>query len=414
MGAGGNRQGAASRGVQLLTRLVEITGRYEIDYGLTEEQRILRSSIRDFAESEIAPVASELDENGQFSVELTREMAGLGLFGIVVPEEYGGSGMDYLSYCIAVEELARIDGSQAATVAAGNSLGIGPIYYYGNEKQKKEWLPRLCSGEILSSFGLTEPDAGSDAGASKTTAELKDGRWVINGSKIFITNSSSEISGVCTVQTVTGMRSDGKKEISCILVPNGTPGFSAEKMKDKMMWRASDTGELYFEDCEVPEENLLGSRGEGFHQMLETLDNGRLAIAAMGLGGAQGAFEMALNYAREREQFGQPISTFQVNAFKLADMAVEIEAARALLYKACQLRDEGKPFSKQAAMSKLYCSEVMGRVVDEAVQIFGGYGLMKEYNIERFYRDHKLLTIGEGTSEVQRIVISRHIGCYDV
>lgn len=347
-------------------------------------------------------------------MELTRKMAGLGLFGIVVPEEYGGSGMDYLSYCIAVEELARIDGSQAATVAAGNSLGIGPIYYYGNEKQKKQWLPRLCSGEILSSFGLTEPDAGSDAGASKTTAELKDGRWVINGSKIFITNSSSEISGVCTVQTVTGMRSDGKKEISCILVPNGTPGFTAEKMKGKMMWRASDTGELYFDDCEVPEENLLGARGEGFHQMLETLDNGRLAIAAMGLGGAQGAFEMALNYAREREQFGRPISTFQVNAFKLADMAVEIEAARALLYKACRLRDEGKPFSRQAAMSKLYCSEVMGRVVDEAVQIFGGYGLMREYNIERFYRDYKLLTIGEGTSEVQRIVISRQIGCYDV
>jgi len=414
MGAGWNRQGAASRGVQLLARQVEITGRYEIDYGLTEEQRILRSSIRDFAESEIAPVAADLDERGEFSAELTRKMAGLGLFGIVVPEKYGGSGMDYLSYCIAVEELARIDGSQAATVAAGNSLGIGPIYYYGSENQKKEWLPRLCSGEILSSFGLTEPDAGSDAGASKTAAELKDGRWVINGSKIFITNSSSEISAVCTVQTVTGMRSDGKKEISCILVPNGTPGFTAEKMKGKMMWRASDTGELYFDDCEVPEENLLGERGEGFHQMLETLDNGRLAIAAMGLGGAQGAFEMALNYAREREQFGRPISTFQVNAFKLADMAMELEAARALLYKACRLRDQEKPFSKQAAMAKLYCSEMMGRVVDEAVQIFGGYGLMKEYNIERFYRDYKLLTIGEGTSEVQRIVISRHIGCYDI
>jgi alkylation response protein AidB-like acyl-CoA dehydrogenase len=300
-------------------------------------------------------------------------MAGLGLFGIFVSEEYGGSGMGYLSYIIAIEEIARIDGSQAATVAAGNSLGIGPIYYYGNEEQKKEWLPRLCSGEILASFGLTEPDAGSDAGASKTTAVLKDGEWVINGSKIFITNSTSEMTAVCIVQCVTGKRQDGKKEMSCILAQNGTPGFEAKKMTGKMMWRASDTGELYFDNCSVPEKNLLGSRGEGFHQMLETLDNGRLAIAAMGLGGAQGAFELALKYSREREQFGAKICSFP----------------------------------------KLYCSEVMGRVVDEAVQIFGGYGLMREYDIERFYRDYKLLTIGEGTSEVQRIVISRMIGCYD-
>ena len=340
-------------------------------------------------------------------------MAGLGLFGIFVPEEYGGSGMGYLSYIIAIEEIARIDGSQAATVAAGNSLGISPIYYYGNEEQKKEWLPRLCSGEILASFGLTEPDAGSDAGASKTSAELKDGEWVINGSKIFITNSTSEMSAVCIVQCVTGKRQDGKKEMSCIIAENGTPGFEAKKMTGKMMWRASDTGELYFDNCRVPEKNLLGSRGEGFHQMLETLDNGRLAIAAMGLGGAQGAFELALRYSREREQFGAKICSFQANAFKLADMATSIEAARNLLYKACRLKDEGQPFSKEAAMSKLYCSEVMGRVVDEAVQIFGGYGLMREYDIERFYRDYKLLTIGEGTSEVQRIVISRIIGCYD-
>ena len=340
-------------------------------------------------------------------------MAELGLFGIFVPEEYGGSGMGYLSYIIAIEELARIDGSQAATVAAGNSLGIGPIYYYGNEDQKKEWLPRLCKGEILASFGLTEPDAGSDAGASKTTASLDGGEWIINGSKIFITNSSSEMASVCIVQCVTGMRPDGKKEMSCILVPNGTPGFEARKMTGKMMWRASDTGELYFDDCRVPEKNICGNRGEGFHQMLETLDNGRLAIAAMGLGGAQGAFELALRYSREREQFGAKISTFQINAFKLADMATSIEAARNLLYKACWLKDAGQPFSKEAAMSKLYCSETMGRIVDEAVQIFGGYGLMREYDIERFYRDYKLLTIGEGTSEVQRIVISRLIGCYD-
>lgn len=374
---------------------------------------MLREAIRDFAENEITLKARELDENEEFSVELTRKMADMGLFGIVVDEKYGGSGMGYLSYIIAVEEIARIDGSQAATVAAGNSLGIGPIYYYGNEKQKEEWLPRLCKGEILASFGLTEPDAGSDAGASKTSAKLDNGRWVINGSKIFITNSSSPMSAICVVQAITGERPDGKKEMSCILVPNGTPGFEAKKMTGKMMWRASDTGELFFEECSVPEENLLGKRGEGFHQMLETLDNGRLAIAAMGLGGAQGAFELALKYAKQREQFGKPISTFQVNSFKLADMATGIEAARALLYKACILKDEGKPFSKQAAMSKLYCSEVMGQVVNEAVQIFGGYGLMKEYDIERFYRDYKLLTIGEGTSEIQRLVISRHIGCFD-
>jgi alkylation response protein AidB-like acyl-CoA dehydrogenase len=340
-------------------------------------------------------------------------MAEMGLFGIFVPEEFGGSAMDYLSYVIAIEEISRVDGSQAATVAAGNSLGIGPIYYYGNEKQKNEWLPRLCSGEILASFGLTEPDAGSDAGASKTSAELKDGQWVINGSKIFITNSTSELSAVCTVQCVTGKRPDGKKEISCILVPNGTEGFEAKKMTGKMMWRASDTGELYFDNCRVPEENLLGNRGEGFRQMLQTLDNGRLAIAAMGLGGAQGAYELALKYAKEREQFGARISSFQVNAFKLADMATSIEAARNLLYKACRMKDAGLPFSKEAAMAKLYCAETMGRVVDEAVQIFGGYGLMREYDVERFFRDYKLLTIGEGTSEVQRIVISRVIGCYE-
>jgi short-chain 2-methylacyl-CoA dehydrogenase len=379
---------------------------------LSEEQKILRYNVRSFAEQEIVPVVEELDEQEEFSVDLTKKMAELGLFGIVVPEKYGGAGMDYLSYIIAVEEIARIDGSQAATVAAGNSLGIGPIYYFGNDKQKQEWLPRLCKGEILSSFGLTEPEAGSDAGASKTTAKLEAGKWVINGSKIFITNSTSPMAGVCTVQAITGTRTDGRKEVSCILVPNGTPGFTANKMRKKMMWRASDTGELYFDDCTVPEENLLGKRGEGFHQMLSTLDNGRLAIAAMGLGGAQGAYELALKYAKERKQFGVPISTFQINAFKLADMATLIEAARNLLYKAGKLKDTGKPFSKEAAMAKLYCSEVMGKVVDEAVQIHGGYGLMKEYKIERFFRDYKLLTIGEGTSEVQRLVISRYIGCY--
>jgi short/branched chain acyl-CoA dehydrogenase len=385
-----------------------------MDFWLNDEQKMLRYNIREFAEKEIGPKAQELDEKEEFSYDITKKMAELGLFGIYVPEKFGGAGMDYLSYCIAVEEICRIDGSHGATVAAGNSLGIGPIYYYGSDKQKDEWLPRLCKGEILASFGLTEPEAGSDAGASKTNAKLDKGQWVINGSKIFITNSTNKMAGVCTVQAITGTKADGKKEVSCILVPNGTKGFTAKKMTKKMMWRSSDTGELYFDDCRVPEENLLGKRGEGFHQMLQTLDNGRLAIAAMGLGGAQGAYELALKYAKERKQFGKPISTFQINAFKLADMATEIEAARNLLYKACFLKDQKKPFGKEAAMAKLYCSEVMGRVVDEAVQIHGGYGLMKEYNIERFYRDYKLLTIGEGTSEVQRIVISRKIGCYDV
>jgi alkylation response protein AidB-like acyl-CoA dehydrogenase len=382
-----------------------------MDFWLNNEQKILRYNIREFAEKEIAPLALELDEKEEFSYDITRKMASLGLFGIYVPYEYGGAGMDYLSYIIAVEEICRVDGSHGATIAAGNSLGIGPIYYYGNKKQKDQWLPRLCKGEILASFGLTEADAGSDAGASKTNATLDNGQWVINGSKIFITNSTNKMAGVCTVQAVTGTKGQ-KKEVSCILVPNGTPGFVTKKMTKKMMWRASDTGELYFDDCRVPEENLLGSRGEGFHQMLQTLDNGRLAIAAMGLGGAQGAYELAMKYGKERKQFGKTIASFQVNAFKLADMATEIEAARNLLYKACYLKDQGKPFGKEAAMAKLYCSEVMGRVVNEAVQIHGGYGLMKEYNVERFFRDYKLLTIGEGTSEIQRLVISRQIGCY--
>ncbi len=381
-----------------------------LNYDLTEEQNILRKTVRDFAEKVIKPRAEELDEKAEFSVDITRQMGELGLFGMFVSEEYGGSHVGYVSYIIAVEEIARVDGSQAATVAAANSLGIGPIYYFGSKKQKDQWLPRLCSGEILASFGLTEPNAGSDAGASKTAAVLKDGHWIINGSKIFITNSTSPMAGVCTVQTVSGTRPDGKKEVSCILVPSDTPGFKKVHMTKKMMWRASDTGELYFDDVKVPEENLLGKRGEGFHQMLETLDGGRLSIAAMGLGGAQGAFEEALRYAKEREQFGKPIGKFQANAFKLADMAMEIEAARNLLYKACWLREQGKPFGQVAAMAKLYCSEVMSRTVNQAVQIHGGYGLMKEYPVERFYRDQKLLEIGEGTSEVQRIVISRNLG----
>ena len=384
-----------------------------LNFDLMEEQQILRDSLRDFAENEIKPVAEELDRNEEFSLDLVKKMAEMGLFGMFVSDEYGGSDAGYLSYVIAVEELSRIDGSAAATVAAANSLGIGPIYYYGNDEQKKEWLPRLCTGEVLASFGLTEPNAGSDAGSTQTTAELKDGEWVINGSKIFITNSASPISGIIVVQARTGETENGKNELSCILVPNDTPGVTAKEMHGKMMWRSSNTGELYFEDVRVPEKNVLGERGTGFKQMLATLDRGRLAIGAMGLGGAQGAFELALKYSKERKQFGRTIGSFQINAFKLADMAMEIEAARNLLYKASWLCEQGRPFSMEAAMAKLYCSEVMRRVTTEAVQIHGGYGLMREYQVERFFRDQKLLEIGEGTSEIQRIVIARKLGCFE-
>ncbi|MBW1989817.1 MAG: acyl-CoA dehydrogenase family protein [Deltaproteobacteria bacterium] len=382
-----------------------------MDYELTREQQMIRDEVRRFAEAEIAPVALELDEKEEFSVELTKKMGEIGLFGAMVSEEYGGQAMDYVSYIIAVEELARVDGSQAATVAAGNSLGIAPIYYFGNEEQKKTYLPKLCTGEYLWGFGLTEPQAGSDAGGTQTIAEPDGDEWVINGSKIFITNAACEMTLGVTVQAVTGKRGDGRPEYTCFLVETGTKGFTAKAMHRKMMWRASNTGELFFDNVRVHKDQILGKQGDGFKQMLETLDGGRLSIGAMGLGGAQGAYELALKYAKKRKQFGQPISKFQAVAFKLADCAMEIECARNLMYKACWLRDSGKPYEKMAAMAKLYCSEVMSRVVDHAVQIHGGYGLMKEYGVERFYRDQKLLEIGEGTSEVQRIVISRYIGC---
>ena len=381
-----------------------------MDFDLSEEHNLTRQAIRAFAEKEIGPIARELDEKEEFSAELTRKMADLGLLGCFVPEKYGGSNMGYISYAIAVEELARVDASQAATIAAGNSLGIGPIYYFGNETQKQEWLPRLCSGECLAAFGLTEPDAGSDAGSSQTTAELNEDYWIINGHKIFITNSACPLTGVIIVQAVTGKLEDGKPEISCLIVPSNTPGLTAKEMTGKMMWRASNTGELFFDDCIVPKANLLGKRGDGFHQMLSTLDGGRLSIAAMGLGGSQAAFELALQYANSRIQFRQPIGSFQVNAFKLADMALEIELARNLLYKACWLREGGRSITKEAAMAKLFCSEVMRRCVHHAVQLHGGYGLMKDYEVERLYRDQRILEIGEGTSEILRIVIARNIG----
>ena len=382
-----------------------------MDFDLTREQEMIRKEVRKFAQSEIAPVAAELDEKEKFSAELTRKMGEIGLFGMFVSEAYEGQEMDYLSYIIAVEEIARVDGSQAATIAAGNSLGIGPLYYFGTEEQKKKYLPKLCAGEGLWGFGMTEPTAGSDAGGSKTTAVRDGDEWVVNGSKIFITNAACDMTMGVTVQAITGERDNGKPEYSCILVEAGTPGFKAVEMKKKMMWRSSNTAELYFDNVRVPVDNMLGKKGDGFHQMLKTLDGGRLSIAAMGLGGAQGAYEAALKYAQQREQFNQPISKFQAVAFKLADCAMEIECARNLMYKACWLRDQKRPFEKEAAMAKLYCSELMGRVANHAVQIHGGYGLMKEYAVERFYRDQKLLDIGEGTSEVQRIVISRYIGC---
>ncbi|MEJ2730277.1 MAG: acyl-CoA dehydrogenase family protein [Deltaproteobacteria bacterium] len=342
-----------------------------MDFSLSTDHEILRDSVRSFADKEIKPVAGELDEKEEFSYETMQKMAELGLFGIFVAEKYGGQEMDYVSYIIAVEEIARVDGSHAATVAAENSLGIGPLYYFGNEEQKKKYLPKLCSGEALWGFGLTEPNAGSDAGNTQTTAVLDGNEWVINGSKIFITNASTDITAGSTVLARTGVRDDGKPELK---------------------------------------DNLLGPRGQGFHQMMKTLDGGRLSIAAMGLGGAQGCLDMALKYSQEREQFNRPIATFQVNAFKLADMATEIECARLLLYKACWLNDNGLPYAKEAAMAKLYCSEVMYRAANHAVQLHGGYGLMKEYDVERFYRDQKLLEIGEGTSEVQRLVIARYLG----
>lgn len=381
-----------------------------MNFDLTEEQELIRETVRDFAEREIKPVAQELDEKAEFSYDLTKKIGEMGLFGMNIPEQYGGQGLDTMSYIIAVEELARIDGSQAATLAAHNSLGIGPLMDYGTEEQKMKYLPQLCTGEALWSFGLTEAGAGSDSRGSKTTAELVGDEWVINGSKIFITNASVDISIGCTVQAVS-IDESGKKVFTTIIVEKDTPGFKRVSMHGKMMWRASDTAELFFDDVRVPKANLLGKVGEGSHIMLHTLDGGRLSIGAMGLGCAQGAFELALAYANERKQFGKPISKFQINAFKLADMAMKIELARNLLYKACWLKDNGKPYSKEAAMSKLYCSEIAKEVADEAVQIHGGYGLMKDYAVERFYRDQRLLQIGEGTSEIQRLVISRLIGC---
>lgn len=379
---------------------------------ITEEHKTIRKTIRDFAEREIKPLARELDEKGEFSIELTKKMGDIGLFGLHTPLIYGGTEMDMLSYIIAVEELSRVDSSQAATIAAHISLGIDPLIKFGTEEQKNKYIPMLSTGEGTWAFGLSEPDAGSDSRNTSSNARLEDGYWIINGSKTFITNGASSINKGATVQVVTA-NNNGKKEFSTILVDADTPGFKRVPMHGKMMWRASDTAQLFFDDCKVPDKNLLGKRGEGSHIMLQTLDGGRLSIAAMGLGLAQGAYEMALTYAKLRVQFGKPIAQFQAIAFKLADMATKIELGRNLLYKGAWLYENKLPFALEAAMAKLYCSEIAREVADEAVQIFGGYGLMKEYDIERFYRDQRILQIGEGTSEIQRLVISRHIGCYE-
>jgi short-chain 2-methylacyl-CoA dehydrogenase len=383
-----------------------------INRNLSEEQVLLRDTVRRFTEEVIYPRAKEFDEKEEFSYELTQAMSDMGFLGCFIPEEYGGSGLDYVSYIMVVEELARIDGSQAATIAAENSLGTGPLLYFGNEEQKKKYLPQLCDGHLWG-FGLTEPEAGSDAGNTQTTAVQDGDDWIINGAKIFITNASTDITIGSTILAVTGEKEGGRKEMSCFIVENGTPGYTTKAMKDKLMWRGSNTSEIYLEDVRVPKENMLGKQGDGFKQMMKTLDNGRLSIASMGLGLAQGALDTALKYSKERKQFGKPISTFQTTAFKLADVDMGIELARNYLYDTCRMLNNNEKITKEGAICKLYCSELAHMAANHCVQIHGGYGLMKEYDAEKYYRDQKLLEIGEGTSEIQRLVISRHIGCYD-
>ena len=376
-----------------------------MDLDLAPEHELIRDTVRAFARERVAPVAEELDREARFPYELVAELAELGLLGIPIPEEYGGAGADTLSYAIAIEELTRVDSSVAITVAAHTSLGTMPILLFGTEEQKREWLPDLAAGRKLAAFGLTEPDAGSDAGAARTTAELRDRRWLVNGSKIFITNAGTDITACVTITARTGA-----DEISNLIVPNGTPGYEISAPMHKLGWRASDTRELSFRDCAVPEGNLLGPRGEGFRQFLAILDGGLISVAAMGVGLAQGAYDLAAAYAQERYQFGKPIASFQAVRFRLADMATEIEAGRNLVYRAAWLKDQGRQFALEAAMAKLYTGELSNRVVNWALQIHGGYGFMDEFAISRLYRDQKILEIGEGTNEVQRMVIAKHLG----
>jgi short/branched chain acyl-CoA dehydrogenase len=381
-----------------------------VDFELTSEQQLIQRTVRDFARQEVAPVAEELDREKRFPYEIVAKLGGLGLMGIPFPQDHGGGGADTLTYALAVEELARIDSSVAITMAAHTSLGTMPIHLWGTSEQKDEWLPVLCRGERLGAFGLTEPEAGSDAGNTRTSARLEDGEWVINGAKQFITNAGTDISGCVTITAVTG-GSNGRREISNVIVPNGTPGYSAGEPYRKMGWNASDTRPLSFEDARVPEQNLLGPRGDGFKQFLHILDGGRIGVSAMGIGLAQGALDEALSYAKERKAFGQPIAKFQAIQAKLADMSAEIEAARLLTYKSAILKDRGENFTLAAAQAKLKTGRLAVRAAEEAVQIHGGYGYIEEYPVCRFYRDAKILTIGEGTDEIQQMVIARQLGC---
>jgi alkylation response protein AidB-like acyl-CoA dehydrogenase len=377
-----------------------------LDFDLSDEQRLLQRTVREFAREEIAPVAEELDRTKAFPYGIVAKMGELGLMGIPFPEQYGGGGADTLSYVLAIEELARVDSSVCITMAAHTSLGTMPIHLWGTSEQKDEWLPDLCSGRRLAAFGLTEPEAGSDAGNTRTRARLEDGEWVIDGAKQFITNAGTEISGCVTITARTGER-----EISNIIVPNGTPGYQQGEPYRKMGWNASDTRPLSFDGCRVPEANLLGRRGEGFKNFLHILDGGRIGVSAMGVGLAQGALDEALAYAKERRAFGQPISKYQAIQAKLADVSAEIEAARLLTYRAAMLKERGEPFTLVAAQAKLKTGRLAVRATEEAVQIHGGYGYIEEYPVCRFYRDAKILTIGEGTDEVQQMVIARELGC---
>jgi len=376
-----------------------------MDFELSDEHRLTQQTVRDFATQEVAPVAEDLDREKRFPYEIVAKLGELGLMGIPFPEEYGGGGGDTLSYALAVEELTRVDSSVAITVCAHTSLGTQPIYLFGDEEQKAEWLPKLCSGQALGAFGLTEPEAGSDAGNVRTRAELEDGEWVVDGAKQFITNAGTEISGVVCITARTG-----EDEISNLIVPNGTPGYEQGEPYRKMGWNASDTRPLTFSGARVPGANLLGPRGNGFKQFLHILDIGRIGVAAMGVGLAQGALDEALAYAKERKAFGKPIAKFQAIQAKLADMATEIEAGRLLVYKAAREKDRGENFSLTAAQAKLKTGRLAVRCAEEAVQIHGGYGYIEEYPVCRFYRDAKILTIGEGTDEVQQMVIARALG----
>jgi alkylation response protein AidB-like acyl-CoA dehydrogenase len=384
-----------------------------VDFDLSPEHELIRRTVREFAEGEVAPVAEELDRTKAFPYRIVAELGRLNMMGIPFPQEYGGGGGDTLAYVLAVEELARVDSSVAITVCAHTSLGTQPVYLFGSEEQKREWLPRLCSGECLSAFGLTEPEAGSDAANTRTRARLDGGEWVINGAKQFITNAGTDISGMVCITALTGDADGGTRdgrEISNLIVANGAPGYEQGEPYRKMGWNASDTRPLTFSDCRVPEANMLGPRGAGFRQFLRVLDIGRIGVAAMGVGLAQGALEMALTYAKERRAFGKAIASFQAIQSKLADMSTEIEAARLLVYKAAREKDAERNFTLTAAQAKLKTGRLAVRCAEEAVQIHGGYGYIEEYPVCRFYRDAKILTIGEGTDEVQQMVIARALG----